>query len=628
MNIKRAVKQILIRQQNKKYDKALSCRRVTYQDWLLSRKACSSCGIREAGKDFVVLCLEEGQLAEDAMLRASRFFREHPDTVFIYGDEDCVDEEGQFHSPWFKPDWSPDLLDSCLYFGSHIFIAEKIWIRYKDVIAPIVVPSTRDEQVFFVTDAEQYEKWLHECIRKEAGYKKGSRAVGHISDILFHAVGKDKRNSYLTKSEYLRNLEEGSAKNGSMDNKLVSVIIPSKDNPALLTQCIEALQKSAKHMSFELIVVDNGSKRENEIAIRELLSAHTYLYCPMEFNFSKMCNIGAKQAKGEILLFLNDDVILGELCFEKMVAYASRDYTGAVGIKLYYPNGRIIQHAGITNLPMGPVHKLQFKEDIAPHYFDANKGARNCLAVTAACLMVSRDKFEEIGGFSEQLRVAFNDVDLCFKLYECGYHNVCLNDVNGWHHESISRGNDEAEDKLNRLLQEREKLYEMHPSLEGVDPYYSIHLGRDCLDTGIRPAYETAGNKLQKAGIFKLLANTPDCKRDDCLLLRVESFTGDVLTGYGIVLGDNNACYERQLLLIKTEGSGLYNLSLEGQYRPDLEENLPDQERVALCGYRVLLEPGCIPPGSYRVGMIARNKVSGLKLLQITNRVITLRDGD
>ena len=557
-----------------------------------------------------------------------------------------------------------------------------------------------------VTDLEAYVLWLYRITAMAGAYQKGSIVIGHIPSILFHCSDEAEQRKFLedtpsgrnNRKRYLRDFRDGRtslethngvAGNVELPEPVVSVIIPSKDHPDILKKCLQGCKKAmcyrekdthsgreekfqhdAKDRSqsnqkeksqsggertetvlpLEIILVDNGSSPENrsrvEGMIQEMNSPYfqlRYVYEPMEFHFSKMCNLGAERAKGQFLLFLNDDVELClPGCIAQMAALADREYTGAVGMKLYYPDSDRIQHAGITNLPMGPVHKLQFLNDNECYYYNMNRGWRNVLAVTAACLMVDRDKFAEAGGFSEELRVAFNDVDLCFRLFELGYWNVCMNDLYAYHHESLSRGDDEAPDKLERLLQERDLLYHRHPELAGQDPYYSIHLNRQGLDTRIRPAYVTAANKIVQAGESPRRFNPAGWRSDNCLLVRIEDSHDDMISGYGVVLGDNNACYKKWLLFqaavnkdLELQGreaplpgeenervADIYAVSIMEQYRPDLEENMPDQVNVALSGFGVKLPENFLPPGSYQLGLAARNQVTGLRLVNWSNRVI------
>ena len=276
---------------------------------------------------------------------------------------------------------------------------------------------------------------------------------------------------------------------------------------------------------------------------------------------------------------------------------------------------------------------MQYLKDSTCYYYGANRGNRNVLAVTAACLMVDRNKFEEVSGFSSELRVAFNDVDFCYSLYEKGYANVCVNSKFAYHHESLSRGADEAVEKLERLIAERDKLYDRHPNLVGVDPYYSVHFNRDGLDTRIRPGYETSQNAVQSIKESLPVLKQQGHRFDACLMVRVEDFRDTHAVGYGVVLGDNNACYEKKLLFgcvnDKTAECDwyepVYAISLQGQYRPDLEENMPDQVNVALSGFDVEIAKGVLASGTYRIGMSARNRVSGLKLVNWTNRYVDIK---
>ena len=198
----------------------------------------------------------------------------------------------------------------------------------------------------------------------------------------------------------------------------------------------------------------------------------------MDFNFSRMCNLGVKNSSGDILLFLNDDIeVLDGQWLENMVGHAQVPYTGAVGAKLLYPDRDSIQHIGIINIKLGPVHLFARYTDKSTYYFNRNRIEYNYLAVTAACLTIERRKFDEVGGFDEGLAVAYNDVDFCFKLFEAGYYNVIRNDAVLIHYESISRGDDrDSDEKYARLMKEQQVLYEKHPRFDRIDPFYNINL--------------------------------------------------------------------------------------------------------------------------------------------------------
>jgi len=657
LGVKNLVKQILTQKENSLYKRRLKKKQISYQHWLKNRetlwRAENEKILREAGAegrktDFVLLCAGEGKLSEYAQESIECYFIKHPEVQLLYGDEDIM---GGKPEPWFKPDWSPDLLDSRFYFGSIVAVRRELFERMEGCFEKTEGRCLwREERGRAcpaadwrcVNDFENYAWWIFRCVDAAGGYEKGTRAVGHIPQILFHNDNRRSLEKYQGQTACMqarsRNLLITFYEAYAGDSPVVSVIIPSRDHPDILERCIESVRKTLCFHA-ELLVVDNGSTEENRKKTEKLIHNSTnehltcsYLYRPMEFNFSRMCNLGAEEARGKFFLFLNDDVELEEMdCIGRMAAMAARNYTGAVGMKLYYPESVRIQHAGITNLPMGPVHKLQFQKDNNSYYYEVNRGLRNCLAVTAACLMVERAKFLEAGGFAESLKVAFNDVDFCFRLYELGYQNVCINDSFAYHHESLSRGDDETPEKLERLWAERDRLYEEHPGLRGTDPYFSDNLSREGLDVMIRPAYETAGNSVQQILEKPKEAELSEYRQDNCLSVRVEavdSHEGEIL-GWSVVLGDNNACYFRKLLLKrveaeKAESKMVYEISLKGGHRPDLQENMPDQMNVALGGFHVRLKPDLLPPGRYRIGAAASSRVSRLKLMNWTNRFLDI----
>jgi len=223
--------------------------------------------------------------------------------------------------------------------------------------------------------------------------------------------------------------------------------------------------------------------------------------------------------------------------------------------------------------------------------------------------------------------VAFNDVDLCYSLWEKGYYNVVVQDAFLYHHESLSRGRDEDESKLKRLIKERNLLYIRHPELEGADPFYPKGLNRRWLDVRIRPAYG-AEEQEQSVKDGKKIGNGLPTKviEDECLSFAIELAKDDgkniVCAGYCTVLGSNNACFDKELLFRKEKDC--YRIPLLDLYRADVEENLPDQECVGLSGYFVKIPKDLIAPGEYRIGMLAADKTSRLKLVNWSKRYITI----
>lgn len=652
MGLKNLVKRMMEDKNNIRYESVAESRRMPYHEWIADyERAHPAPETGEGEEAFLIFRNPSGTLAADAGKWIRRWFEEFPDALIVYGDEDVWSGDGERRSPCFKPDWSPDLLDTEFYPGSLVAV-RKSWFRNqaKDVWGGGLELTGEKEQ----EEIAAYHRFVCHCVKMAGGYEKGKgrKTILHIPRILFHCGSEESRERWMRYADGESPRGKWGTGPDDMSSYRLSVVIPSRDNPELLEKCIRSVMKATRNMQYEIVVVDNGSTPQNraqiEARLKDIrksgargLTLVLYHYEPMEFNFSRMCNLGARKASGNLLLFLNDDV---ELCeegtTEALARMAARPCTGAVGLKLLYPDAerfKRIQHIGITNLPMGPVHKLQFCRDDGEYYMDWNRGRHNALAVTAACLMVEKEKFLEAGGFAEELAVAFNDVDLCFQLYRMGYENVCECGLYAWHHESYSRGDDETAEKLERLLAEREELYRRHPELDGsgekagADPYYSVFLNQDGLDARIRCACETAGNRVQQAKAGDMMRFTDrdleSLREEPCLLVRVESAwkNGDDggvrVTGWGVVLGDNNACYDKYLLF---QGEGTYALPVQEQYRPDLAENMPDQEKVGLSGYMVDLAGDALPAGRYRVGMAAMSRIGRTRLFNWSSRSVEI----
>lgn len=441
-------------------------------------------GIFASTGDFIIFMDCDDTIELDALYCFAEKLNENRELDFIYSDEDKITEDGAIrHMPFFKPDWSPDLF-MCMMYTNHLGMYRASIVKE--------INGLRSEY----NGSQDYDFTLRFM------EKSDNTRVGHISKILYHwrerkesvacnlnvksyaeeAGIKARKDALIRrgidgKIEEIAEIHQCRVVYNVIDNPKVSIIIPSKDNPDILFQCIDSIIEKTNYKNFEIIVVDNGSNDYNKIRIKEKLSINgcKYVYDKCSFNFSYMCNRGVQESSGEYLLFLNDDVeIIQPTWLELMLGHAQQKYIGAVGSKMFYPNSTRIQHCGVVNLSVGPSHVLLKKFESDSSYFAWHKLNANFIAVTGACLLVSREKYEIVDGFDEKLPVAYNDVDFCFKLYEHGYYNVMRNDVIAYHHESYSRGNDVLSDKkMKRLAIERNYLYKKHSSLQNKDPFYS-----------------------------------------------------------------------------------------------------------------------------------------------------------
>lgn len=538
----------------------------------------------------------------------------HPETLILYGDEDVIDKEGQRRNPYLKPQWSPTLFLQAHYLGGLT-----------------VAKSTLVLQVIRECKQNNWKLWprpfFYKLCKAAGGYERRNNSIWHMDKILCHQpdVGSYEKLFECEKLTYDGlNCEQ-------IKGQMVSIIIPSKDHIEILRQNLQSLEKTANKANIEVIVVDNGSTPENkeraEKLIQELTFASKYIYAPMEFNFSAMCNLGAKESQGEYLLFLNDDIEAATFGWiEQMMDVASREYVGCVGAKLLYPKTRMIQHAGVVSLPTGPVHKLQFQEDGEMQYFHRNKLDQETLAVTGACLMIRRQLFDEVAGFDEKLAVTFNDIDLCYKMYAKGYYNVCLNSFYLYHHESLSRGEDVSLEKKKRLVKERENLWNRHKELAKKDPYYHMWLNRKTSDMGVRPALEEFLDAQKEQIGVKPWSKTlwKEVRPFDGVVCTVEQSAGAKLSGYLFITGDDNACYEKRIIFRNVTTDHTYWCRLNGTLREDLRTNMPDQKNVALSGFEVELLD--LPTGEYEITAVAHNKISGVSYLKETGIIVGITE--
>ena len=614
----------------------------------------------------------------------------------IYWDSDRM-LEGKRHVPYFKPDWSPDTLLACNYIGDSYMIRTELAMQVIDQMRA----EWQDSELNSINDSENsalesYEKkgenelryaFLLRATELTDSIVHIPIVAEHISDdtvdedeIYSEFVWKNQSQKYINiRNEALKRRElqisyekvferkDNNVINNNVINNIVikpnneqmnlSIVIPSKDHCDILFNCLNSIKKyynSTGDKSLEIIIVDNGSNDENRLKIEQYLGEYSesvstsYIYESMDFNYSKMCNIGADAAKGEYILFLNDDIeLVDDNTLERLYAYATLPHIGAVGAKLYYPNGNIIQHTGVVaSLDCGPTHKLATHSDDKPYYYGINVFNRNVLAVTGACLMVEREKYFKVGGFSDKMGVSYNDVDLCVKLHENGYFNVVLNECILFHHESLSRGMDHIDDaKYLRLKEERQLLYDVHPWLlpEG-DPFYSHNLIKDSLDYSVNvvPDYSIRGSRSELIGdasLKKKLLSLVAADRNKAAVNKKgeKNRTGHKRIHYNVestgfergimknetdyysiegwaVLGKrDNAMYDTYVALIKEDGTCLIFTAFK-KNREDVAVVFASEKNICLSGFICKIPAEYIEKdATYRLAIILKSRLSGLK---------------
>ena len=588
--------------------------------------------IKNTIEDYIVFT--NGELTDRAIPLLAKAFADNPDADICYGDEDIATLDagdllkygrsvvGTRQDPYFKPEWSPNAFLHHFYFGNVVAVRRS---SFREVAMPRTTYGVR----------LIYEMLLEYIFKDEKNLR---RSVINVGEILIHATGYGNNDVKLEKAgDYAKNLE---CLNES-DNK-ISVVIPSRNNPDLLEKCLSSLYDSLLDgTQTEVIVVDNGSAPDKKVLIEEVLARYgaSYIYNPMDFNFSAQINAGVRKSTYPTLLLLNDDITFAQKgTLETMAQELKYSFTGAVGLKLLYPDSSLIQHAGVINNRIGPVHKLQFCDDRSEYYHGYNRYVQNVSAVTAACLMVRRDAFDKVGGLDESLKVAFNDVDFCFRLLEAGYVNAVCNNVSAVHAESVTRGKDDDTKSLVRLNMEKERLYETHGTLRGYDPYYSRYLLSDCLDSRIVAAseyeYTRAEENVGRKSVPDL--NSRGAREEACVILSVE-YAGDksefsfdekdadtlIIQGFSYVSGSNNACYQKSILL-KGE-SGIFEFPFKGCVRNDVALACKDQVNVEKSGFCVNISKAELAHGNYRVGILMTNRFAREKLFAFSNKYMVVK---
>ncbi len=607
----------------------------------------------------------KGKLIKKAPEVIKQYFVAHPEHNVVYGDEDEQGKKGKYIHPYFKPDWSPDSYLNAFYIGSYFACRAKTMHasarEYDNAVRMLGGASNSKGSVEQAgLEASLLSADVLFCMLAINEHAFGKRMglefpIGHIDEVLFH------RNP---EQDLFYGRHFHSSRHMLLAPTTVSIIIPSKDHPEILQQCLNSIIETTNenNIQYDITVIDNGSSAANRVKYgvyasraprKNGLVKINYEYKLQEFNFSKMCNYGAKSTTGDYLLFMNDDIECAkDGWLREMLSQAQLKHVGAVGAKLIYPDSDLIQHAGIANVRRGPVHKLQKMHDDKSHYFGYNRGIHNTIGATAACLLISRRKFNDIGGFPEELKVAFNDVDFCYTLHEKGYYNVTCNHIYLFHHESLTRGLDNLDSKkMERLMKEGNILTTRHPHLYNIDPFYSAHLNEDETISAIIPKEDY--NEVEDLPFYPVTIHEKGIKgarEDQCLRIGCE-FNGTMdnwlygdegtgndlgyyLKGYSFVIGSDNAIFEKRVLLRLVEryesgagpvGPKIYSFSPYIWYRPDIKVRLQDQVNVDLTGYKLRIDKGVLPPGFYQVGMLAVDKTSRTKLINWVPNILRIR---
>lgn len=435
--------------------------------------------------EFIAMMDNDDVIPRNALYEMVKVLNQNNKIDFIYTDEDKIDLDGKRCDPNFKSDYAPDSLLSSNYFCHFTLLR-------KSILEEIGGWRKGFE------GAQDYDLFLR--------FTEKTKNIYHIPKILYHwrkipgstSMDIDNKNYAIERGKLA--LEEALQRRNikgkvevhekipyyrikyELENEpKISIIIPTRDYATTLNCCLKSIYKKTTYKNYEIIIINNQSKEKETFELfkkyKEKYSNFKVIDVNSEFNFSNLCNVGVKESEGEYIVLLNNDTeLITNDWLEIMVGYASQKHIGTVGVKLYYPDNTV-QHGGVI-AGIGGVAQHAFLYHDRKDY-----GLYGRLAVpynysinTAACIMISKDKYNSVNGFEESLKVAFNDVDFNLKLIEKGYYNVFLPQVELYHFESKSRGLDSTTEKYKRFLSEVEYMQNKWESYIKYDPFYNPNL--------------------------------------------------------------------------------------------------------------------------------------------------------
>ena len=432
-----------------------------------------------ASGEFLLFLDQDDLLTDDALAEVAVHLAAHDTVDVLYSDDDKINLEGRRFAPQFKPDWSPELLLSYMYF-SHLFVVRKALFETVNGFRPGFEGSQDYDLALRVTEHARGVAHLP-LILYHWRVSRGSTAErGDAKPASFEAGRRAVAEALTRRGVEARVFQPDWAVNGATgifwhefpdDGPSVAILIPTKNQKAILQRCIDALDKTT-YRNFAVVIIDNGSDDPDALHYFQSLKHRVVkVDNPSDrFNFAYVNNRAAERVDAQFVLFLNNDTeVRDPKWLSRMMGYAGLPGVGAVGARLLYSDGRV-QHAGIVHGyydgMAGPAFKLL--PEWHHGYLSYGMVARNFSAVTAACMLTPRELFLEQGGFDEQqFSVAYNDVDYCYRLVDRGWRCVYVPGAELYHHEGSSRG---FQDDPRELAVFRRKYSNR------IDRYYNANL--------------------------------------------------------------------------------------------------------------------------------------------------------
>lgn len=450
-----------------------------------------------ASGEFIGLLDHDDLLAPNALYEIVNIIEKNENADAVYTDEDKVTTELDEHfQPHLKPDFNLDLLRSNNYI-CHFFVVRRAIVEQVGGFLREFDGAQDYDFIFRCTEAAREVCHVPEILYHWRTHK-ASTADNPASKMYAFDAGKRAIEAHLKRCHvrgivsHTKDLGFYQVEYPVQKQELVSILIPNKDEKESLKICLESIWKKTTYSNYEIIIIENNSTTDEIFAYYEELKKKKNIRVitwEKEFNYSAINNFGVQYAKGDYYLFLNNDVeIISEDWLERMLGNCQRKEVGAVGAKLYYPDNTI-QHAGCV-IGIGGIagHMFVGMDRSRTGYLHKASIQQDLSAVTAACMMMKKEAFEKAGGFTEELAVAFNDVDLCLKVRRENYLIVYDPHVELYHYESKSRGAEDSEEKIRRFQREIEYMRSHWIDiLKNGDPCYNKNLSLGKWNYSLRP---------------------------------------------------------------------------------------------------------------------------------------------
>jgi GT2 family glycosyltransferase len=453
--------------------------------------AASNSALALASGEFIVLLDHDDVLPRHALAAVVYELNRHPDANIVYSDEDKIDPSGRRFAPYFKSDWNPEL-----FYGqnmiSHLGVYRREIVERVGGFREGFEGSQDYDLALRVVEQSTPDRIRHiPHILYHWRAIRGSVALGVGEKLYAHDAARRALQDHVNRLGVPAHCEPapGLPSHHRIRYDLpeirphVTIVIPTRDRVDLLARCIDSITSRSTYSPYDIVIVDNGSTLPESRSYFEQVTRDariSTLRVDEPFNFSRLNNLAAAQARGTLLCFLNNDMeVITPHWLDEMVSLANQEDVGAVGAMLYHPDDTI-QHAGVI-LGMGGV-AAHAHRDIPrgqAGYFGRAALTQALSAVSAACLMVRKMAFERVGGFDEALAVAYNDVDFCLRLRHAGLRNVWTPFAELYHYESASRGADTKGTARERLLSEAEVLRTRWKDALDADPYFNPNLSLD-----------------------------------------------------------------------------------------------------------------------------------------------------